>query len=131
MAAADPLTQPLLDFLPPAQAVPVPAATEAAPGTEATWPCTRCDTANPLSAAVCSRCGGGFLAGIRDNEQPLLVLPIVGDLGAMSRGRRLGLALALVAAVVLPLALLTLLLTQRPDTAPDNAPGTTVSSTTG
>ncbi len=113
-----------MDFLPSAQGAPAETA-------EPTWPCTRCDTANPLSASVCSSCGGGFLAGIRDNEKPLLVLPVVGDLGAMSRGRRLGLALALVAAVVLPLALITLLLTQRPDTVPDIAPGTTVSSTTG
>lgn len=114
VAAGDPLTQPLLDLLP---VPPVP--TEGSEGSEPTWPCVRCETANPLSASVCTGCGAGFLAAVRDAEAPLLVLPVVGDLGAMSRGGRIGLALVLVAAIVAPLALLTLLLTQRPEQVPD------------
>jgi len=115
--AVDPLTQPLVELL-------------AAPATpEPTWPCTRCDTPNPLLSTTCSACGSGFLAGLKDTEKPLLVLPVVGDLGAMSRGRRLALAAALVAAVVVPLALLTLLLTKHPDTAPAGGADSTVITT--
>jgi hypothetical protein len=137
VAAGDPLTQPLVDFLPPVPtSVPLgqpavrTAAVAGAVVGEPTWPCTRCETVNVLSASVCITCGGGFLAAMKQSEKSLLVLPVVGDLGAMSRGRRAALALGVAALIVLPLALLTLLLTQRPAAKPPNAPGTSTSSTT-
>lgn len=127
--AGDPLTQPLLDFLGPS----VPA--QPTPGAQPTWPCSRCEARNPFASSQCSVCGGDFLAAVKDADAPRLVLPLVGDLGAMSRGRRAGLALGLVALLLVPLALLTLLLTHRPDTAPGAGPGSdpggSVSTTTG
>ena len=72
----------------------------------ATWPCGTCGAANALGDDACAGCGAGFLAGLRDAEGPLLALPGVGDLGALSRAQRLGLA----AGVVLVLSLLVLLL---------------------
>jgi hypothetical protein len=76
----------------------------------ATWPCTACGTANPLEDDACAACGAGFLSGLRASEEPLLVLPVVGDLGALTRSQRLGLAAAVVLAVVVLTALLGLLL---------------------
>lgn len=117
--AGDPLTGPLLDLLPD---VPVLAAVPAAPAApvptagEATWPCTTCGASNLLSESLCGACGAPFLAQVRGSG-PSLVLPLVGDLFALSRGQRLGVAAAVVLAVVLPLALLTLLLTQSPPAA--------------
>ena len=116
--AADPLTQPLLDFLPPAApvepaaapAVPAPAAAASEP----TWPCTRCASPNPFAAVACGVCGTPFLAQVSADSKVNLVLPLVGDLGAMSRGRRVGLGLGAVALVCVPVALLTLVLTSRP-----------------
>ena len=83
-----------------------PAATAATAVTTATWPCGTCGADNALSDDACEGCGAGFLAGLRDAEGPLLALPGVGDLGALSRAQRLGLA----AGVVLVLSLLVLLL---------------------
>ena len=74
--------------------------------------------ANPLSAMSCAACGSGFMEAAR--EQTHLVLPLVGDLTSMSRGKRLGVAGAVVAAVLVPLALITLVLTKQPP--PDTAP---------
>ncbi len=117
MPAPDPLTAPLSDMLPVqpvADAAPAPAVASA----EVTWPCTTCGVANPLSSMTCAACGAGFLAAARTDTT--LVLPLVGDLGAMSRGKRLAVAGGFLAAVLVPLALLTLLFTQEPaqDTGP-------------
>lgn len=76
----------------------------------ATWPCTTCGAANALDRDACAACGAGFLSALRAGDEPLLVLPVVGDLGAMSRGQRLGLAGGVVVAVLLLVALLGLLL---------------------
>lgn len=84
-----------------------PAAPSAA---DPTWPCATCGAANPLTAAACTACGAGFLAGLREAEGPLLELPGVGDLTRLSRGQRMGLALAVVLVVVALTALLGLLL---------------------
>lgn len=85
---------------------PVPALVPApAPSGEPTWPCSRCGTANPVAAAACTACGAGFLAGAHDDEA-LLALPVVGDLGRFSRAQRLALA----GGAALLLALLTALL---------------------
>lgn len=78
-------------------------------GPDPTWPCATCGAANGLTADACAACGVGFLAGLRETEAPLLALPVVGDLGAMSRAQRLGLAAGLVLAIVVLTALLGLL----------------------
>ena len=75
----------------------------------ASWPCATCDAANDLTDSVCAACGAGFLAGLKAAEGPLLELPVVGDLGAMSRGQRLGLAGGVVLAVIALVALLGVL----------------------
>ena len=77
----------------------------------------------------CAACGSGFMEAAR--EQTHLVLPLVGDLTSMSRGKRLGVAGAVVAAVLVPLALITLVLTKQPppDTAPP-APAPVTTQTT-
>ena len=105
-AASDPLTAPLVELLPeqPAQA----------PSDTVTWPCTDCGTPNPLVASSCATCGSGFLAAVAGQGKPSLVLPVIGDLGRLSRGQRMGAAFGAVAAVLVPLALLTLLLTGSP-----------------
>ena len=90
----DPLTAPLEALMDP----PV-----------ATWPCATCSAANDLTDSACRACGSGFLAGLRDAEGPLLELPVVGDLGAMSRAQRLGLAGGVVLAVIALVALLGVL----------------------
>ncbi|MGB8652723.1 MAG: hypothetical protein WCD35_18900 [Mycobacteriales bacterium] len=126
--AGDPLTQPLLDFLPPVTPsvttpLAAPVLTPDAPAGAATWPCTRCATANPLSAPVCGACGAPFLAALKDQAKPLLVLPLVGDLGRLSRGQRFGVALGAVAVLLVPLALVTLLLTKSPPASTGTTPG--------
>ncbi len=127
--AGDPLTQPLLAFLPQ---VPTPAPAPAhVPGVVAvaaqvpvTWPCVQCDAANPMTVMACTDCGSAFLGAERSVNIPLLVLPVVGDIGKLSRGQRIGLALAAVSLVLAPLALITLLLTGSPppDTTVVNKP---------
>ena len=76
---------------------------------EATWPCVTCGADNALTASACGACGAGFLACLRASEGPLLELPVVGDLGAMSRAQRLGLAFGAVLAVLALVAVLGLL----------------------
>ncbi len=75
----------------------------------ASWPCTGCGTDNALRHDVCGTCGLPFLAAARARE-PLLVLPLVGDLTALSPGRRTWLAVAVVAAFVAVCVVLGLLL---------------------
>lgn len=99
LPAPDPLTDTVADLGTP----------QAAGAPDPTWPCATCGAANGLTADVCAACGAGFLAGLRESEAPLLALPVVGDLGAMSRAQRLGLAAVLVLAVVVLTALLGLL----------------------
>lgn len=100
--------------LPPAAPATSPAAPVPAqrllPGDEPVWPCASCSTPNPITLDTCATCGAGFLAALRTTEEPLLVLPVVGDLGALSRGQRLGLAAGVVVLVVLLTALLGFLL---------------------
>ncbi len=78
------------------------------------WPCSRCAAANGYERDTCRTCGASFLAAVKDDEAPLLVLPGVGDLSRLGRPQRLLLALGVVLAVLVPLAVITLLLTQRP-----------------
>lgn len=78
-------------------------------GAVPTWPCTTCGAANAITLPACASCGAGFLSRLRETEGPLLELPVVGDLGAMSRGQRLGLAAGVVLAVIALVAVLGLL----------------------
>lgn len=122
--AADPLTQPLIDFLPssvlpPAPGAPAPApapgpAVAEQPTAERTWPCTSCGTANPLAATQCVACGAAFLAAVAADSRAALVLPVVGDLTKMSRSQRLLGAFTFVIVLVLFVAVVTLLLSKRP-----------------
>ena len=86
--ALDPLTAP--PVVPPAATAP-----EAQ-----SWPCPSCDTANRYDLDACTGCGRGFLAGAHESEQ-LLVVPGLGDLAAMSRGRRTAVAFGAVVVVML------------------------------
>jgi hypothetical protein len=130
IAASDPLTQPLLDFLPVTAAAPSSAPLPTIIG--ASWPCTACAAINPLAESLCSVCGQPFLAAMKVSEKPLLVLPGVGDFAALSRGQRAGLAVGLLAAILIPLAIITLLLTHKPAkdaSTPNGAPTSPVSAT--
>lgn len=98
----DPLTDPLpgartgaVDLLAPAPVAP-----------SVTWPCTTCAAVNPLDADRCAACGSGFLAALRETEDPLLVLPGVGDITRLDRSQRLLLS----AGFVLVILVLTVLL---------------------
>jgi hypothetical protein len=68
---------------------------------EAKWPCLTCGEQVPISLDACHACGAGFLAG--STTQPSVHLPVVGDLGRMSRNQRLalGFGLCLVVMVIL------------------------------
>ena len=103
----------------PEPAVTVPIAAAPADLTQVTWPCATCGAANPMLQLSCGTCGYGFLGR---ESAPKLVLPLVGDLFAMSRRQRLGVAAGAVAALLLPLALLTFLLTGAPPPASDGSP---------
>ena len=83
----------------PAAAGPPPGPT-ADSTTGPAWPCTSCGANNPLTLTACAGCGAGFLSTLRAAEGPLLELPVVGDLGALSRAQRLGLAAGVVGAVL-------------------------------
>ena len=105
VVAAAPVVRPLDPLTAPAPALGLPPRA----GSEPTWPCTTCGAANPLAASACTACGAGFLAGLRATE-PLLELPGVGDLTAMSRAQRLGIAFGAVVAFIVLVTLLSLLL---------------------
>jgi RNA polymerase subunit RPABC4/transcription elongation factor Spt4 len=68
---------------------------------EKTWPCTRCGEQVGMSLDVCPACGSGFLAGA--STPASMRLPVVGDIGRLSRSQRLiaGLGVSLVVIVVL------------------------------
>jgi hypothetical protein len=69
------------------------------------WPCSACGVTNGVELDACSGCGTGFLATLRADEPPLLLLPGVGDVTRLGRAQRLGLG----AAVALTAVLLVLL----------------------
>ena len=64
------------------------------------WPCTACGQGNAFDLSACAGCGAGFLAGVREGEAPLLDLPLVGDLTALSRAQRIWLAAGVVLAFI-------------------------------
>jgi len=145
LPALDPLTAPLLDVvlprLVPVERAPAVAPTADLPGSavapddavaagaaapEPTWPCTRCGATTPMSATACCGCGAGFLDAERLASAPVFVLPLVGDVLAMSRARRCALAFGAVLALCVPLAVVTLLLTHSSAAPVPTAPaGTT------
>lgn len=105
-APVDPLTAPLRAVLAP----PVPQEPPARPAQAGrSWPCTSCGADNALELDACASCGQGFLAGLAGGTASLHV-PGVGDLGAMSKGKRTGVALGAALALVLLVLLVGLLL---------------------
>jgi hypothetical protein len=106
----------LLDVPPRhAAAAPDEAAAEAGPGgaaaeeateaaEEAKWPCLRCGEQVPISLDACHSCGAGFLAG--STTSPSAHLPIVGDVGRLSRNQRVGLGFGVSIVVMIILILL-------------------------
>jgi hypothetical protein len=80
-----------------------------APADARSWPCTSCGTPNGFDLDACSSCGQGFLAALSETGG-LLVLPGVGDLAALSKGKRTAIALGAVLAVMALVALIGLLL---------------------
>jgi hypothetical protein len=91
------------------QEAPAPAAVLVAELPAGSWPCAACQVPNDLAVAACQGCGTPFLAGERA-ARPTVVLPVVGDLLALSPVRRVGLAVGAVVAFVVITALLALLL---------------------
>ena len=79
------------------------------PAAAGSWPCTACGTPNELAADACGECGTPFLAAAR-SARPTVVLPVVGDLLALSPVRRVAMALGAVLVFVVVAALLALLL---------------------
>jgi hypothetical protein len=89
-------------------AAPDPALPPSADGpgrSAAGWPCSACGATNAVELDTCAGCGTGFLATLRADEPPLLLLPGVGDVTRLGRAQRLGLG----AAVALTAVLLVLL----------------------
>ncbi|HVM28621.1 MAG TPA: hypothetical protein VM433_13250, partial [Mycobacteriales bacterium] len=73
------------------------------------WPCSTCGQSNPVELDACAGCGTGFLAAMKADEPPLLVLPGVGDVSRLSRAQRLAMAAGvavLIAVMVLVLGVL-------------------------
>jgi hypothetical protein len=112
-ATPDPLTAPLTgpvagqpagSAYSPAPPDPLTAPLAAISGP--TWPCSTCGTVNPLDRDACVGCGAAFLSAVREQESPLLTLPVVGDITRLSRMQRFALA----GGVVVAFLLLTLLL---------------------
>lgn len=117
-AAPDPLTQPLIDFIPLPEERPATATSPVRRSSVlGTWPCTACGSPNPLETQTCQTCGAGFLAG--SVPRPSYVLPIVGDIGRFSRGQRIAAAVVVALLVILPIAVITALLASPTTPASD------------
>ena len=101
----DPLSDPLLGPLPTGAGAGA-SSVAAEPVQGPTWPCSACGTVNRIERDTCSGCGLPFLSGLREQDGPLLELPVVGDISRLGRGQRLALA----GGVVLVFILLTLAL---------------------
>lgn len=119
--AGDPLTQPLIDFLPPVQREAPLAAAEQAP-VEAVlpgsgWPCSACGVTNSLASPRCAGCGAAFLAAAE--SRPSFALPLVGDISRYSRSQRLTGAVGVVLLVLLVVAVLVMALTESAPPEPE------------
>jgi hypothetical protein len=71
---------------------------------EAKWPCLRCGEQVPISLDACTACCAGFLAG--STTAPSVRLPVVGDIGRLSRSQRLTVGLIISLCVMIVLILL-------------------------
>ena len=95
----------------PAAAAPVPVPGQTAPSAAGKgWPCATCGHVNAIEHDACVACGTALFATLKAGEEPLLVLPGVGDLTRYSRGQRLALAGGVVVAVCVLVLLLGVLL---------------------
>jgi predicted amidophosphoribosyltransferase len=92
-----------------AAATAVPQATAVVRTSTATWPCSACSQPNDLALPACEGCGTPFLSAVRAGR-PTAVLPVVGDVLALTPARRVGLALVTVLVLLLTTAVLALLL---------------------
>ena len=97
-------TAPAAAFAPPVGGAQVPSVGRGLGG----WPCSGCGTVNAVEVNACVACGTGFLAGLRQNEPPLLALPGIGDVTRLSRAQRLALAGAVVLVMVVLVVMLSL-----------------------
>jgi hypothetical protein len=77
-----------LDPEPEPEPLPEPAAEPGPPG----WPCMVCGIDNAMHATACAACGAEFLAGLREETDRPLRLPLIGDISRLGRSARLGLA---------------------------------------
>ena len=97
----DPLTAPAEALgLPATRSASAGAGGAARAGAGISWPCGACGCGNPIDLSACAGCGAGFLAGVREGEGPLLDLPVVGDLTALTRAQRIWLAASVVLAFI-------------------------------
>jgi hypothetical protein len=109
VGASDALSMPIDALLQPDAPLAPGSAPQAAASTsgepqvaaEACWPCTKCDERVPMSLDACPTCGSSFLSGT--GGAPSMQLPVVGDVGRLSRTQRLlfGLVIAVGVMVVL------------------------------
>jgi hypothetical protein len=90
--------------------IPAPRRAEPPVAALGTWPCSSCSSANALDQDHCGACGTAFLADVARSEPPLLVLPVVGDVGRLSRTHRVLVGLAVSSAAVVLTGVLGLLL---------------------
>ncbi len=98
----------LLDRPEPDEPGPVAEAKEGAADpadpAEAKWPCLACGEQVPLSFDSCPACGAGFLAGATTTASTRL--PMVGDIGRMSRTQRLMVGFGIAVAVMILLVVI-------------------------
>jgi hypothetical protein len=72
-------------------------------GKPVTWPCQACGETVAIELDACPSCGSGFLSGA--SSEVSVRLPVLGDIGGLSRSQRLlaGLGVSLVVMVILVL----------------------------
>jgi ribosomal protein L40E len=78
----------------------------AAVGDTLGWPCPRCGAQVPISLDACNSCGERFLAGA---TSATVRVPVLGDVGALSRTQRLMFGAGIAIAVMVVLVLLATL----------------------
>lgn len=74
------------------------------------WPCAACGADNRFELAECGGCGAPFLAQLRADGVPVVVLPVVGDVMRLNKAQRYGLAGVVALLAVLLVALVGVLL---------------------
>jgi hypothetical protein len=71
---------------------------------EPTWPCPKCGTLVPMSLDHCTVCGAGFLADARGGNS--IKVPVFGEVGQLTTGRKVMIGVVLTLAVMVVLLLL-------------------------